>query len=249
MNCQDVDSGIKNSGFTFGIWAIAFVMFAVIFHFFPQARAFAVNKYVMLANWAIVIVLNLYSYYQNPARLSNETVCGFPGIPITCRLFNAVTASFALAFDCLTLFFLLQNFTSGDLKFNLILPGTIFAIGQLFIWMIYHSEASVSDQNFQFLPVPLSCKPFRIFIYAMIMILDILAFWQGFMEGNVEMPLHNWKGMLDSRFGGWKGSKMDKLNYVFGFGSAVVAMFLDFFALDSTIQYTPKDFNLPEFVL
>jgi len=169
------------------------------------------------------------------------------GINMSCRVFNAVTATGALLFDCITLFFLLDSFIEGDKKFKLLICGTFFTIGELFIWLTYHSEKSVSENNFKFLPSPLKCKAFRITIYALIMILDTLAFWQGFMDNNIDVPLFDWKGFKESRFGGYKEG--NKLAWTLGFGTAVGAMILDFLATDGTLQYKPDDFKLPAYVM
>lgn len=223
-------------------YVVVFLGMFLILFLSSTVRGILTNQNVLFIPWAIVLVLNLLSYYQNPIRLTSAKKCDFPGVSgIRCDLQNAINATGASTFDCFTLFLLLSSITD-NLTFKLILCFAIWGVCMLYIWTIYNSESIYEENNFKFLPNFMACKKVRVAIYFVIMVLDIIAFYQGYIgERHREGLVEN----MGTKFGGWGLTNNEHIAFIFGVVSATVATFLDFGALHTTLTYDPKDYDLP----
>lgn len=224
-------------------WIVVFVLTFLALQFSEKTRDILVRPNMLFIPWAFLISLNLLSFYQNPTRLTSAKKCSFPLIgEIRCDLQNAISASFCSTFDCLTLFLLTGSITN-NLPFRLILSCAVWGICQLYIWTIYNSEGVYEQHKFEFLPAFLACKNTRVAIYVIVLILGIVSFYQAYIG---DRPMDRLVANPLNKFGGWGKSKFDHAAFILGIIVGIISLWLDYAAMDGTMTYDPKDYDLPE---
>lgn len=211
---------------------------------FKEFRKISGNDLLMLVINCLVTVLNLYSYYQNPERLSNESNM-YQKLNISYKKLNVYTSTISFTLSCITLFSLSQKFTSS---YNYIatIISLIFILGQMFIWIVYHSDAPIIENKFKVLPTAMLCKKARIFLNSSILMLDIFKGWQEFVDEDEISPITSITSLITKRFGGWGSTIQDHLLYLLRIGSVIGEIVIDVISLDATVVYKPSDYNLPE---
>lgn len=223
---------------------ITLLLVSMIVISFKEFRKKIGNHVLMVIVSSLVTILNLYSYYQNPTRLSNESKM-YGKHNITYRKLNVYAAIGSLTFDCISLFNLSRKFTSSYSYISIIV-ALIYGLGQMFIWIVYYAEAPIFEHNYTFLPSILLCKKSRIALNSSILALDIFKGWQEFIDDDEISPITSGYSFIYRRFGGWGTTNKDHLLYLFGLGGAIGSIILDIISLDATITYKPSDYNMPE---
>ena len=210
------------------LYSITFVIIIMLLYTSEKLRIFLLNKNVLLVPVAIVILLHLIYYYQNPVRLTASEKCKLvPWEKIRCDYSNAISATISLIFYCSTLFLLLSNFIQDNvIKF--IICFIIFAIGSIFIWTVYNSDSIYEESKFSLLPKSMVCKNTRIAISFIIVFLNIIILYQGYIIKKETIKF------------------VDKnIVFILGIVTAVITIILSYLSLDETINYSPENYDLP----
>ena len=96
--------------------------------------------------WGIIYTCNLFSYYNDPTRLDKGTSSLFGLYEDKNIMISAITATGGLFFDCVTLYGLLRHDETKMPFIKMItIVLTFFAIGVIFIWVVYFTEREIID--------------------------------------------------------------------------------------------------------
>lgn len=205
------------------LYILAFFGISLLIFYSEKTKTLITRENILFIPWAIVLVLYLISYYQNPIRLSSAKKCS----KIKCSLYYAISASLSSTFGCLTLFLLMSHISSNTI-FKIIICLVIWIVCMMFIWSIYSNDVIYEQNNFAFLPNFMACKHTRVLIYYVVVVLKIIALYQGYLN----------------KSGVWN-FRETKIAFILGIILVVVTMLLDYSSLNSMVTYDPENYDLP----
>lgn len=212
---------------------------------YKEFKNILLNNSIRWILFICVLILNFIAFIQDPIRLSSGKCIG--GLP--CKWFGYLAGMGTFTMDCLTFIglWLTIPFTSGlsDYWFiPFILIGYAIITEITLNSNIYKKDEYDGEDNLDPPPNYLLSINKRKIIYGLILIIDIIIFFQFYLASGLKKLSGNVK-MIDilflNRFGGYNGNE---ISFIMAWvGSLGIVM--DIIAYNMCSNYIPCKYNQP----
>lgn len=193
-----------------------------------------------------VMILNFIAYYQDPSRYSLEPKCYFN---TPCKWFNYVAGMITFTLDILTFIGLwytiapqmLYNFLPSFWYIPFIILGYAIITQITIDSDIYKNHEDILAQP----PEYMWAQKWRIVLYTIIMVLDIIIFAQLYIDSGANdytKKLKIFDVIVKGRFGSW--AEGNYINFIFSW-LGITCIIIDTFAIYNTVTFNSCIYGLP----
>jgi hypothetical protein len=201
---------------------------------------FSIDTNTRITLAIIVIILQLYNFYNIPQRLSNEKKI----LKYTYNNHYLLIYSLVIILNVLFLFYILEKTETLVDKYKIIGGIGLFLLF-LLIYINSRDEPTTKTDTFDPPPKKIHTYKYRIGLNIFIM---ILIMYQFIIEYNLNIPNLEENSKLQkyfyNRFGGYSLERKNKVLFFSGWGK-FIELIIQIFIIILTITYYPCKYNLP----